>query len=176
MRKLKNEELDRLTADGFKAAEKTPVVVVLDNVRSMNNVGSAFRTSDAFLIAKICLCGITARPPHRDINKTAIGATETVAWEYFETTGQAVAALQADGYHVVAIEQAEDSTMLQDFAPVAPNKYAFVLGNEVFGVEQEVVDAADTVVEIPQFGSKHSLNISVTMGIVLWDYMSKVKL
>ena len=176
MRKLKNEELDRLTAEGFKAAEKTPVVVVLDNVRSMNNVGSAFRTSDAFLIEKICLCGITARPPHRDINKTAIGATETVAWEYFETTSQAVAALQADNFQVVAIEQAEDSTMLQDFTPTSSGKYAFVFGNEVFGVEQEVVDVADVVVEIPQFGSKHSLNISVTMGIVLWDYMSKVKL
>ena len=176
MRKLKNEELDRLTPDDFKTAEKNPIVVVLDNVRSMNNVGSAFRTSDAFLIEQICLCGITARPPHRDINKTALGATDTVAWTYFETTTEAVKQLQSEGWQVVAIEQAEDSTMLQDFAPETDGKYAFVFGNEVFGVEQQVVDVADTVVEIPQFGSKHSLNISVSMGIVLWDYLQKVKL
>ena len=176
MRKLKNEELDRLSTEDFKAAEKNPVVVVLDNVRSMNNVGSAFRTSDAFLVEKICLCGITARPPHRDINKTAIGATETVDWEYFETTREAIENLQSLGYHVIAIEQAEDSTMLQDFAPMASGKYAFVFGNEVFGVEQEVVNMADSVVEIPQFGSKHSLNISVSMGLVLWDFMTKAVL
>lgn len=173
MRKLKNEELDRLSAEAFKSADKNPVVVVLDNVRSMNNVGSAFRTSDAFLIEKICLCGITAKPPHRDINKTALGATETVAWEHYESTGKAVEALKEQGYLIVSIEQAQDSTMLNDFSPEKDGKYAFVFGNEVFGVEQKIVDVSDLVIEIPQFGSKHSLNIAVSMGIVLWDYIAK---
>jgi len=176
MRKLKNEELGRLTTEEFKAAEKNPVVVVLDNIRSMNNVGSAFRTSDAFLVKKICLCGITAKPPHRDINKTALGATETVDWEHYDTTTQAVETLKQEGYQILSIEQAENSTMLHDFESASNQKYAFIFGNEVFGVEQEVVDASDLVIEIPQFGSKHSLNISVSMGIVLWDFMQKVKL
>ncbi|MEL6562511.1 MAG: RNA methyltransferase [Bacteroidota bacterium] len=173
MRKLKNEELGRLSAEEFKAVAKNPLVIVLDNIRSMNNVGSAFRTSDAFLVEKICLCGITAKPPHRDINKTALGATETVSWEHYESTVQAVEALKKQGYLIVSIEQAEGSTMLNNFHPAKDEKYAFVFGNEVFGVEQEVVDLSDQVVEIPQFGSKHSLNISVSMGIVIWDYFSK---
>lgn len=175
MRKLKNEELDRLSAEAFKSASKNPVVVVLDNVRSMNNVGSAFRTSDAFLVEKICLCGITAKPPHRDINKTALGATETVAWEHYESTNQAVETLKEQGYLIVSIEQAEDSMMLNNFDPEKDEKYAFVFGNEVFGVEQEIVDISDMVIEIPQFGSKHSLNISVSMGVVLWHYIVKNK-
>lgn len=175
MRKLKNEELGRLSAEEFKAVEKNPVVVVLDNIRSMNNVGSAFRTSDAFLVEKICLCGITAKPPHRDINKTALGATETVAWEHFETTIGAIEHLKREGYQILSVEQTENSTMLNDFRPVDNHKYAFVFGNEVFGVEQEVVDVSDVVIEIPQFGSKHSFNISVSMGIVLWDTIAKMK-
>ena len=173
MRKLKNEELGRLSAEEFKAVAKNPLVIVLDNIRSMNNVGSAFRTSDAFLVEKICLCGITAKPPHRDINKTALGATETVSWEHYESTVRAVEALKKQGYLIVSIEQAEGSTMLYNFHPAKVEKYAVVFGNEVFGVEHEVVDLSDQVVEIPQFGSKHSLNISVSMGIVIWDYFSK---
>ena len=173
MRKLKNEELGRLSAEEFKAVAKNPLVIVLDNIRSMNNVGSAFRTSDAFLVEKICLCGITAKPPHRDINKTALGATETVSWEHYESTVRAVEALKKQGYLIVSIEQAEGSTMLNNFHPAKVEKYAVVFGNEVFGVEHEVVDLSDQVVEIPQFGSKHSLNISVSMGIVIWDYFSK---
>ncbi len=173
MRKLKNEELDRLTTEEFKEAEKIPVVILLDNIRSMNNVGSAFRTSDAFLIEKIFLCGITAKPPHRDINKTALGATDTVAWEHADSTAEIVSELKRSGYRVLAVEQAEQSTSLYDFVPKPSGKYCFIFGNEVFGVSQEVVDLADEVLEIPQFGSKHSFNISVTMGMVLWDYMTK---
>lgn len=175
MRKLSNEELERLSAEDFRQARKNPIVVILDNIRSMNNVGAAFRTSDAFLIEKICLCGITARPPHRDINKTALGATETVAWEYFEKTEDAVIALKDAGYKVFSIEQAEDSTMLQNFNPSLREKYALVFGNEVFGVEQSVIDLSDGVIEIPQYGSKHSLNISVSIGIVLWEIVSSFK-
>jgi len=168
MRKLANEELNRLEVEEFKETPKNPIVLVLDNVRSMNNVGSAFRTSDAFLIEKIYLCGITAKPPHREINKTALGATDSVEWEHLESTLDAVEKLKKEGYKVMSVEQAEESLSLEEFNPRKDEKYAFVFGNEVFGVEQEVVDKSDHCLEIPQFGTKHSLNISVSIGVVLW--------
>lgn len=175
MRKLKNEELPRLDADAFKEAEKTPIVIVLDNIRSLNNIGSVFRTSDAFLIEKIYLCGITATPPHKDIRKTALGATESVAWEHRESTVALVEEYKAKGYQTLAIEQAEKAIMLNEFAIDQTNKYMLVFGNEVKGVSQEVVDCCDNVIEIPQFGTKHSLNISVSAGVVIWDFWSKLK-
>lgn len=168
MRKLANEELNRLEIDEFKKVKKNPVVLVLDNVRSMNNVGSAFRTGDAFLIEKIYLCGITAQPPHREINKTALGATDTVEWKHFENTLDAVEDLKKDGYKIMSVEQAENSLSLEKFTPEPHEKYAYIFGNEVYGVEQEVVDKSDHCLEIPQFGTKHSLNISVSIGVVLW--------
>ena len=173
-RKLKNEELERLDVSQFKAAEKTPIIIVLDNIRSLNNIGSVFRTSDAFLIAKIYLCGITAQPPHNDIRKTALGSTETVDWEYAEHTLDIVKKLKDEGVKIVSIEQAENATMLNDFKPQTNTKYAFVFGNEVKGVTQNVVDASDVVIEIPQYGTKHSLNISVSCGVVVWDVYSKL--
>ncbi|OJJ21324.1 RNA methyltransferase [marine bacterium AO1-C] len=173
MRKLLNEELDRLTVDDFKTAAKKPIIVILDNIRSMHNVGSAFRTSDAFLVEKIYLCGITAQPPHREIQKTALGATESVAWAHAENTLDLVKQLQNDGWKVAAIEQADESFSLEKYNFAADEKYAFVFGNEVFGVAEEVVKQADFCLEIPQFGTKHSLNISVSMGVVIWDYFSK---
>ena len=175
MRKLKNEELPRLDVASFKEAQKIPIVIVLDNIRSMNNVGSAFRTADAFLIEKILLCGITARPPHRDIHKTALGATDSVTWEYFETTSQAVNHLRNEGYEIAAIEQADESTFLDEFQPNPHKKYALIFGNEVFGVEDKIVQHSDIVLEIPQYGTKHSMNISVTIGVVLWDLSNKMK-
>lgn len=175
MRKLKNSELDRLTVDAFKQVKKTPVIIILDNIRSLNNVGSVFRTSDAFLVEKIYLCGITARPPHKDIHKTALGSTDTVDWEYFENTIDLVKQLNAEQVKICAIEQAENATMLNDFKPEAHTKYALVFGNEVKGVAQAVVSASDHVIEIPQFGTKHSLNISVSCGIVVWDIFAKLK-
>ena len=175
MRKLKNEELPRLSVEEFKNARKVPLIIVLDNVRSLNNIGSAFRTADAFLVEKIMLCGITGTPPHREITKTALGATETVAWEYRKETLEAVGQLKADGYLVVSIEQAEDSTLLQDFQPDTTRKIALVFGNEVFGVDQKVVDNSDVCLEIPQYGTKHSLNISVSLGIVVWEIFNKIK-
>ncbi|MCF6359632.1 MAG: RNA methyltransferase [Cyclobacteriaceae bacterium] len=174
MRKLKNEELNRLTPEEFKSRVKTPVILILDNIRSMNNVGSAFRTSDAFLVEAIYLTGITAKPPHRDINKTALGATDTVDWEYFSTTQEAVEKAKSDGFIIAAVEQADDSTFLNDFKPKKEAKYAFVFGNEAFGVEDDIVKQADICLEIPQFGSKHSLNISVSIGVVLWDLINKI--
>ena len=174
MRKLKNEELNRHSVEEDKDVKKNDVVLILDNVRSLNNVGSAFRTSDAFNVKKIYLCGITGQPPHRDINKTALGATETVAWEHAENTTDVIKHLKHNGYEVLAVEQAEGSLMLNKFHPTANGKYAFIFGNEVFGVEQEVVSASDQCLEIPQFGTKHSLNISVTIGVVLWHYISKI--
>ncbi|WKV13400.1 RNA methyltransferase [Marivirga harenae] len=173
MRKLANEELNRLEVDDFKKVKKNPIVLVLDNVRSMNNVGSAFRTGDAFLIEKIYLCGITAQPPHREINKTALGATETVEWEHFESTLEAIEKLKKDGYKILSVEQAENSLSLEKFTPEPHEKYAYVFGNEVYGVEQEVVDQSDHCLEIPQFGTKHSLNISVSIGVVLWHTVFK---
>ena len=175
MRKLKNEELERLDISEFKVAEKAPIIIILDNIRSLNNIGSVFRTSDAFLIEKIYLCGITARPPHNDIRKTALGSTETVDWEYVENTIDIVEKLKAQGVKICSIEQAENATMLHDFIPQPNITNAFIFGNEVKGVAQAVVDASDMVIEIPQFGTKHSLNISVSCGVVVWDVHSKLK-
>jgi 23S rRNA (guanosine2251-2'-O)-methyltransferase len=174
MRKLKLDELNRATVDEFKAQDKLPVAVVLDNVRSMHNIGSIFRTSDGFAVEQICLCGITAQPPHREIEKTALGATQSINWTYFETPLQAVETLRADGYKIIAIEQAENSIMLNTFAPVANEKYALIFGNEVNGVSDEVMLQIDACIEIPQFGTKHSFNIVVSAGIVLWDFYSKI--
>ncbi len=175
MRKLKNSELGRKTVEEFKQTNKTPIIVVLDNIRSLNNVGSVFRTSDAFLIEKIYLCGITATPPNKEIHKTALGATESVDWEYVENTMDLVKKLQAENVKVLSIEQAENSTMLDTFSPETDQKYAVVFGNEVKGVQQEVVSASDVCIEIPQLGTKHSLNISVSCGVVLWDLFTKMK-
>jgi tRNA G18 (ribose-2'-O)-methylase SpoU len=174
MRKLKNNELGRITVEAFKAVPKTPLIVVLDNIRSLNNIGSVFRTSDAFLIEKIYLCGICAVPPNKDIHKTALGATESVAWEYVEDTLTLVEKLKKENINVLAIEQVENSTKLNSFFPDKNQKYAIVMGNEVKGVQEAVVDAADLCIEIPQLGTKHSLNISVTTGIVLWDLFQKL--
>lgn len=174
MRKLKNNELGRITVDAFKAIEKTPLIVVLDNIRSLNNIGSVFRTSDAFLIEKIYLCGICATPPNKDIHKTALGATESVAWEYVADTLSLVEKLKTENIKVLAIEQVENSTKLNTFFPEKNQKYAIVMGNEVKGVQEAVVNAADLCIEIPQLGTKHSLNISVTTGIVLWDLFQKL--
>ena len=175
MRKLKNSELDRLSVDDFKLVTKTPLIIILDNIRSLNNIGSVFRTSDAFLIKKIYLCGITATPPHKDIQKTALGSTETVEWEYVENTLEVVEKLKAENVKICAIEQAENATMLDAFIPKKQTTYALVFGNEVKGVSQQVVSASDMVIEIPQFGTKHSLNISVSCGVVVWDLFSKLK-
>jgi tRNA G18 (ribose-2'-O)-methylase SpoU len=175
MRKLKNSELGRLNVEEFKQADKIPLIVVLDNIRSLNNIGSVFRTSDAFLIEKIYLCGITALPPHKDIHKTALGSTESVVWEYIEDTLTLVEKLQNENVLIASIEQAENSTMLQDFNIQPNQKYAVVFGNEVKGVQQEVVSASNYCIEIPQFGTKHSLNISVSAGVVLWDLFKKFK-
>lgn len=175
MRKLKNSELQRLNVSEFKEATKTPIIVVLDNIRSLNNIGSVFRTADAFLIEKIYLCGITATPPHKDIHKTALGATDSVAWEYVKDTQQVIDKLHDQGVVTLAIEQAENATMLNDLSVESSNKYAVVFGNEVKGVAQDVVSACNKVIEIPQFGTKHSLNISVSAGVVLWDLFSKLR-
>ncbi|MDO6736803.1 RNA methyltransferase [Wenyingzhuangia sp. 2_MG-2023] len=175
MRKLKNTELNRLDVETFKLTEKTPLIVILDNIRSLNNIGSVFRTSDAFAIEKIYLCGITAVPPNKEIHKTALGATESVDWEYVEDTLTLVEKLKSEGIVTAAIEQAEKSVKLQNFNVKSVEKYAIVMGNEVKGVQQEVVDACDYCIEIPQFGTKHSLNISVTTGIVLWDLFKQFR-
>lgn len=175
-RKLKNSELERKTVEEFRDAEKTPLIVILDNVRSLNNIGSVFRTCDAFLIKKIYLCGITAIPPHKDIHKTALGATETVAWEYIKDTREVVMNLRRAGTEVFAVEQAENAVMLQEFTPASGKTLAVIFGNEVKGVQQEVVDACNGVIEIPQLGSKHSLNIAVSAGIIIWDIFKKLKL
>lgn len=175
MRKLKNSELDRLSVEAFKTQDKTPLIIVLDNIRSLNNIGSVFRSSDAFLIEKIYLCGITAQPPHKDIHKTALGSTDTVDWTYAEDTLTTIQELQAKGVIVAAIEQAEGAQMLDNFQPEPGRTYALVFGNEVKGVAQSVVSASDLVLEIPQFGSKHSLNIAVSTGIVIWDVFCKMK-
>lgn len=170
MRKLKNSELNRKTVQEFRKTPKYPVVVILDNIRSLNNVGAVFRTSDAFLIEGIHLCGITARPPHREIHKTALGATDSIHWEYFENTLDAVTQLKEKGYTVISIEQAENSLPLPEFEPRDAGKYALVFGHEVKGVQQAVVDRSDYCIEIPQYGTKHSFNISVSVGIVLYHF------
>jgi len=174
MRKLANAELDRKNIDEFKEAQKTPIIIILDDIRSLHNIGSVFRSSDAFLIEKIYLCGITAVPPNKEIHKTALGATETVTWEYAENVLEVIAKLKQDNVSVYAIEQTENSIMLNDFQPEATKKYALILGNEVKGVSQKAINASDGVIEIPQLGSKHSLNISVTAGIVIWDLFQKM--
>ena len=174
MRKLKNSELNRLSVDAFKEAKKTPIIIILDNIRSLNNIGSVFRTSDAFLVEKIYLCGITATPPHKDIHKTALGRTDTVDWEYIDNTMDLVEKLKAENVKICSIEQAENATMLNDFVVDKNNKYALVFGNEVKGVAQDIVSKSDVVIEIPQFGTKHSLNISVSCGVVVWDVFSKL--
>lgn len=173
-RKLANSELTRLSVEEFNQAKKSPIIVILDNVRSLNNIGSIFRSSDAFLIKKIYLCGITATPPHKDIHKTALGATDTVAWEYEENALDVVKKLQEQNIKVIAIEQAENATFLNKFTPEENTTYALIFGNEVRGVSQNVVSQSDLVIEIPQYGTKHSLNIAVSAGIVLWDVFSKM--
>ena len=164
----------RKTIDEFKNASKTPIVIVLDNVRSLNNVGSVFRTADAFLVEAIYLCGITGTPPNKDIQKTALGSTETVVWKYLPNTIDALNELKQNGYTVLAIEQAESALMLNDFKPAQNEKLAIIFGNEVKGVQQEVMDRCDGVLEIPQSGTKHSLNIAVSVGIVVWDLFQKL--
>lgn len=169
-RKLRNEELGRIPPESVRNTEKEPLVIVLDNVRSMHNVGSAFRTADAFWISRLILCGVTGTPPHREIEKTALGATATVEWEYFTTTQEAVQNLRNDGFRIYAVEQAEGSISLQHFN-AASNKTALIFGNEVYGVDQEIVNISDGVIEIPQSGTKHSLNVSVSIGVVLWELL-----
>jgi 23S rRNA (guanosine2251-2'-O)-methyltransferase len=176
MRKLRNTELNRLTAEEYKSISKTPLVVVLDNIRSCNNIGSVFRTSDALLIEKVYLCGITATPPNAEIHKTALDAEKSVEWEYFEKTEDAVTELQNKGFKVYAIEQVENSISLPDYLPAAGEKVAVVFGNEVKGVQQKVVNNCDGSIEIPQFGTKHSFNVSVSAGIVLWDIFRKLQI
>lgn len=174
MRKLKITELNRMNVEEFKKSDKMPLVVVMDEVRSMYNVGSVFRTSDAFRVAGIYLCGITAVPPHPEIHKTALGAEDTVEWHYFPSTREAVERLRADGFTILSIEQVEGSTMLQNMHIESGKKYAIVMGNEVKGVKQEIVDMSDGCIEIPQFGTKHSLNVSTTAGIVIWEFAKQL--
>lgn len=174
IRKLKITEMNRLTVEEFKEADKLPLVVVLDEVRSLHNIGAVFRTSDAFLVNRIYLCGITATPPNAEMHKTALGAENTVDWKYCQNTQDAVSELHEAGYTVLSIEQCEGSTMLGDMVLDGDKKYAIVMGNEVKGVKQEVVDMCDGCIEIPQYGTKHSLNVSVTAGIVLWEFANKL--
>ncbi|GAB3898795.1 RNA methyltransferase [Larkinella knui] len=173
-RKISLDELNRLSVEDFKTVDKYPYILILDNVRSLNNVGSVFRTADAFRAEKIYLCGITGTPPHRDITKTALGATESVAWEHVQDVVALIDGLQQEGWIIAAIEQAEGSVSLQDFRPDANKKLAFVFGNEVTGVNDHVIEKADLILEIPQYGTKHSLNIAVTAGIVCWDFLTKL--
>lgn len=175
MRKLENRELYRKSVKDFKEAEKTPLIIVLDDIRSLNNIGSVFRTSDAFLIEKIYLCGITATPPNKEIHKTALGATDTVDWEYHESISDLILKLKNEEIAVYAIEQVENAIFLQDFQIEKNKKYAIVFGNEVFGVSQTAIESCDGTIEIPQLGTKHSLNISVSAGIVIWDLFQKLK-
>lgn len=174
-RKLKNSELERINPEEYKAADKTPLIIILDNIRSLNNIGSVFRTADAFLVKKIYLCGITAQPPHKDIQKTALGATESVDWEYAEDSFEVIEKLKNEGVFIASIEQAELAVNLNDFSVQKDKTYAVIFGNEVKGVQQKVVSASDAVIEIPQFGTKHSLNISVSVGVVVWDLFVKLK-
>lgn len=172
-KKLKLWELNRLSEDEFKAQDKFPIIIVLDNIRSLNNIGSFFRTADAFNIEKIYLCGITAIPPHRDIQKTALGATETIEWEHVESTLELVQKLKEEGISIASIEQAQTTTLLQNIPSLNYNKIALVFGNEVDGVDQKVIDNSNYIIEIPQFGTKHSLNVSVCAGVVLWEFVKK---
>lgn len=174
MRKIANEELDRKTIEEFKKSEKLPIVILLDNVRSLNNVGSAFRTADAFMIDKIYLGGITGTPPHRDITKTALGATESVDWEHVPEPVSFIHDLKKKGYTIISIEQVDKSVMLNEFKPNKAEKFCLVFGNEVFGVDEKIVKNSDVCIEIPQQGTKHSLNISVSVGVVIWDFYNKL--
>jgi len=174
MRKLKNIELNRISIEEFKERKKTPVIIVLDNIRSQNNTGSVFRTADAFLLEAIFLCGITATPPHREIHKTALGATDSVEWKYFDETSEAVKLLKERNFKIFAVEQALESIALYDFYPSANDKIALIFGNEVKGIEDKVMNIVDACIEIPQFGTKHSLNISISAGIVIWDVFMKI--
>lgn len=174
-RKLKNEELNRMSVNDFKKSAKNPIVVVLDNIRSLSNIGSVFRTADAFGIEGIHLCGITAQPPHREIHKTALSATESVDWKYFKDTLESVEELRKNGYVIISVEQVRNSVLLNNFKPEKNQKYALVFGNEVKGVEDNIIELSDTCIEIPQWGTKHSLNISVSAGVVLWDIVLKLK-
>jgi tRNA G18 (ribose-2'-O)-methylase SpoU len=176
LKKLKLEELGRISVDEFKEAEKIPVSILLDNVRSLHNVGSAFRTADAFRIEKIYLTGITGTPPHREIHKTALGSTDSVAWVYFEKAEDAAQKLKAEGYRIIVVEQTTESKLLHEFIPLASEKYCLVFGNEVNGVSEPVIELGDLALEIPQAGTKHSLNISVCLGIVVWEVFRKLKM
>jgi tRNA G18 (ribose-2'-O)-methylase SpoU len=176
MRKLKNSELGRKSVNEYKKAAKSPIIIVLDNVRSMNNIGSVFRTADAFLVKAVHLCGITAKPPHKDIQKTALGATESVPWKYYETTIETIQQLKDDGYIIISVEQAEEAILLGDFVIKKGGKYAVIFGHEVRGVAQEIIHLSDYCIEIPQFGTKHSFNISVSAGIVLWELFRKIRI
>jgi len=175
MRKLENKELERKSVTDFKEAEKTPIIIILDDIRSLHNIGSVFRTADAFLIEKIYLCGITALPPNKEIHKTALGATETVTWEYQKEVTDVIALLKKESVTVFAIEQVENAIFLQNFQVEKNKKYALVFGNEVYGVSQKAIELCDGSIEIPQLGTKHSLNISVSAGIVVWDLFKKIK-
>ncbi len=175
MRKIQNEDLGRLTVDDFKSAQKRPIIIVLDDVRSLNNIGSVFRTADAFRCTAIYLCGITATPPHREIHKTALGAEDSVEWKYEKDIVSAINQLKKDGYKIVGIEQAEGGVMLDAFEIDGNEKYAFIFGHEIHGVSDQALALCDTAIEIPQDGTKHSLNISVCAGIVMWDYVLKTK-
>ena len=171
MRKLKNSELNRINIDDFKKAEKLPVIVILDNIRSLNNIGSFFRTGDAFRIEGIYLCGITAKPPHREIHKTALGATESVDWKYFESTVEAILSLKENNYSIIAIEQTDNSILLSDYNFMKLQKTALIFGNEIKGISEDTLPHIEECIEIPQFGTKHSLNVSVSAGIVLWQFV-----
>ena len=175
MKKLKNSELNRISIEEFKNSSKTPIKVLLDNIRSAHNVGSIFRSCDAFLIDEIILCGITAKPPNKEIRKTALGSTNSVKWSYFENIEDAILKLKKEKYQIISVEQADKSTDLKNFIIQSKKKYAIIFGNEINGVNQKVIDISDDVVEIPQFGTKHSFNVSVSVGIVIWDFFTKIK-
>ena len=174
MRKLKNEELNRISVDEFKSTTKTPIKIILDNIRSAHNVGSIFRTSDAFLIEEIIMCGITATPPSKEIRKTALDSTESVSWKYCDDIIEEIKNLKKDNYKIIAIEQADESENLNNFIPQKNEKYAIIFGNEVNGVDDKIIQVCDNVIEIPQFGTKHSLNVSISAGIILWDLYIKL--
>lgn len=174
MRKLSMDELNRISVEEFKNTDKNPIVIILDNVRSLNNVGSTFRTSDAFLIEKICLCGITGTPPHRDIRKTALGASESVEWKHYSNTLEAIEEYTNKGYAIIGVEQTENAVSLEKLSVDKGKKYVLVFGNEVFGIEDDVLKKCDQTLEIPQFGTKHSLNISVSVGVVLWHFVNQI--
>ena len=174
MKKLKNSELNRISVSEFKNASKSPIIIILDNIRSAHNVGSIFRTCDAFLISEIILCGITATPPNNEIRKTALGSTESVDWRYFDNIEEVILNLKKEGFQIISIEQADKSLKLEKFRPKKNEKYAFIFGNEIKGIDQKIIDISDDIIEIPQFGTKHSLNVSVSAGIIIWDIFSKI--